>query len=268
MGILIFIGFIGAIACVWLCVFRYEINQRKFNKLEDIRNTENITAAELLEKINKAGMLLYSKSMCLEDANNIIITMRDGKFAITVNEERIIFKRLVVPKRNSKANDFFEEGIYLYYFLQKVLFPITTATPEKISASYEFNKKFRNVSIVLAIIGLGGVATIFVKNEFFVNYVSEVREATPDGYSETWGDAFDNFFGEPKWESFNSDTGEKVVEFTGNCYSEDVLVDVTIQFVFDDAQTGNKNFTLNYLDFDGQSQDTTTLQDLMNTAFE
>lgn len=50
----------------------------------------------------------------------------------------------------------------------------------------------------------------------------------------TYQDAYENFFDNPQWRGFTADTGEKVVEFTGDClyYEEDAQV--YIQFVIEE----------------------------------
>ncbi|MGO0063486.1 hypothetical protein ACTID9_26380 [Brevibacillus fluminis] len=63
-------------------------------------------------------------------------------------------------------------------------------------------------------------------------YVDIVREgnfkARPN---QKIGDSFDKFFGSPKWTAFNSDTGQKIVEFTGDFTYQQQQVKARMQFI-------------------------------------
>jgi len=48
------------------------------------------------------------------------------------------------------------------------------------------------------------------------------------------GEAFANFFAEPKWESFKSTDGQRVVEFTGKCTWQDKPATYKMQFIIKD----------------------------------
>ncbi len=58
----------------------------------------------------------------------------------------------------------------------------------------------------------------------------------------TYQQAYENFFGNPQWRGFTADTGEKVVEFTGECTYYDEDAQVYIQFVIE----GTDSFSLYY----------------------
>ena len=114
---------------------------------------------------------------------------------------------------------------------------------------------------VLFIVGIIGMLI----NMFFIEksaklpiqYISTVKEATIADTEITYGEAFDEFFTNPKWEHFISDQDEHVVEFTGGCIYLEEEAETTLQFVFPDVNT----FELYYLDFNGELQ-----PDLMKAA--
>lgn len=67
---------------------------------------------------------------------------------------------------------------------------------------------------------------------FFGSMVSSVKNATPLDYPNvTYGEAFGEYFHNPQWRHFKSDTGKDIVEFTGNCLFQDAEVEATIQFL-------------------------------------
>ena len=63
-------------------------------------------------------------------------------------------------------------------------------------------------------------------------YIQMVKGGTNDAFpGKTYGDAFDNFFGSPRWKYFRSDTGDDVVEVSGSCTYRDVKVNANLQFL-------------------------------------
>ncbi|EJL46586.1 hypothetical protein PMI08_01081 [Brevibacillus sp. CF112] len=63
-------------------------------------------------------------------------------------------------------------------------------------------------------------------------YVDIVREGTFAARpNQKIGEAFDKFFGSPKWSAFDSDTGQKIVEFTGDMTYQGQPVKARMQFV-------------------------------------
>ncbi len=74
-----------------------------------------------------------------------------------------------------------------------------------------------------------------VESLFDDKYVSTVKQ----GYlqmapNRAIGEAFGNFFGNPKWRSFESTDHQRVVEFTGQCTWDNKPADCKMQFVFKD----------------------------------
>lgn len=91
-----------------------------------------------------------------------------------------------------------------------------------------------------------------------------------DGYREndpdlTYNKAFATFFGTPRWSYFESDEGQDVVEFTGDCTYQEAPVKARIQFVVDEE---NGTFEAAYLAFNEVPQDALTLTALITTAFD
>lgn len=65
-------------------------------------------------------------------------------------------------------------------------------------------------------------------------YVNFVKEGHPNSYPGiTYEEAFHSFFSNPQWYYFEAETGEDVVEFTGNCLYYEKEVEVMVQFVLD-----------------------------------
>lgn len=86
-----------------------------------------------------------------------------------------------------------------------------------------------------------------------------------DDPNVTYEDAFTSFFGTPRWKYFESEDGQDVVEFTGDCTYQDVPVKARIQFVVDEE---NGTFEASYLAFNEVPQDALTLAAVIAKAFE
>lgn len=91
-----------------------------------------------------------------------------------------------------------------------------------------------------------------------------------DGYPEvipeiTYGEAFENFFGNPTWKYFESTDGKDVVEFTGRCTYMDQEVKARLQFILsDDGET----FEQGALSFNDVPQSALITSALIYKAFE
>ena len=88
------------------------------------------------------------------------------------------------------------------------------------------------------------------------------REDNPD---LTYDQAFSSFFGTPRWNYFEGEDGQDVVEFTGDCTYQDVAVKARIQFVVDEE---NGTFEATYLAFNEVPQNMLVLAALMEKVFE
>jgi|GEM_PF-2060544 len=96
--------------------------------------------------------------------------------------------------------------------------------------------------IVVIVIGLGVIGALFgddtsistsaTNNE----YINIVKNASPARFpNATYGEAFDNYLANIKWEHIVTDNNENVVEFTGKITYDGSIVDVLIQYdIYDD----------------------------------
>lgn len=96
-------------------------------------------------------------------------------------------------------------------------------------------------------------------------YVKMVKGATNSRFpGVSYGDAFSAFFGEPTWRYFCADTGEDVVEFTGNCSYQDLPVKARLQFIVDEARD---TFETGSLSFNEEPQNQFITATLMSKVF-
>lgn len=127
--------------------------------------------------------------------------------------------------------------------------------------------KKRIISKVLIMLSicfvLTGCGVTYNENNENIQFV---KSGTNSAYpNTTYGEAFDNFFDHPKWGYFTTDSGEDVVEFTGECLYDNVEVEVLMQFTLDkDAGT----FEANYLSINDVPQSYLMLSALLEVVFE
>lgn len=123
---------------------------------------------------------------------------------------------------------------------------------QNVRSSVKKKYGLKNLFVILAVIVLGVIIFSLFASGSSSKYIDMVKNGHPVDYPDsTYGEAFDAFFSNPKWEYFKSTEEDDVVEFQGGCtYSESDVV-VTLQFILDvDAGT----FEAGYFDMNGIPQ--------------
>jgi len=118
-----------------------------------------------------------------------------------------------------------------------------------------------------AVIALVAIACIliFLKRQDIM-YVESVKQGSPQSYPGiTYEEAFHKFFENPKWKYFESDAGQKIVEFTGKCFYHDQKVTVTMQFIISEDE---KTFELGYCGMNDIPQNALMSWALVSSAFD
>ena len=77
-------------------------------------------------------------------------------------------------------------------------------------------------------------------------------------------DAFTNFFGSPHWKYFKADSGEKIVEFNGDCTYVKVKVKANLQFII----KNDNSFEVGALSFNDVPQDLLTKNIMLSKIFD
>lgn len=90
-------------------------------------------------------------------------------------------------------------------------------------------------------------------------YVEKVKNSVNADYAGvTYGSAFEKYFTEPKWTSFDSTNNNKIVEFTGKYNDNGKESEVVIQYIVD-----GEYFDFAYYEVDGVSKTLSEYMDLM-----
>ena len=118
------------------------------------------------------------------------------------------------------------------------------------------------IVVLIAAIGIASLAgeseeVSCVKNGYFEAYPSE------SGYPSI-GEAFDDYFSDPSWESFTSEEGMEIVQFDGGFTYYDDDTDCSLQFqVYDDG-----SFEIYAVEFNGVPQNKLVIAALVERVME
>lgn len=171
-----------------------------------------------------------------------------------INHLGVIF--LICPHCKKKLVD----GSYYCPSCKTVVTPITQ------SKSNLAIKKLKRSIITLCIGALTSCCLFFITNSFTnPNSVEFVKAGLLDIYdTQTIGTAFENYFTNTSWESFETDNGELVVEFIGNFESETETSTCLIQFtLYPEEDT----FEITYYELNGQPQNYEALINLLDNIY-
>ncbi len=139
-------------------------------------------------------------------------------------------------------------------------------------------KKVLIIVIIAAVVFIGICIGVFVGVKKFINkvvdqieietvsdeeYIDIVKKGFLPGYNTyTVGDVFDGFFFSSEWKYFQASDGDHVVQFEGDCFSDDVLIDVLVQFI-----VKGDDFELYALEVDGEVQDDAMTTDILDQIY-
>lgn len=113
--------------------------------------------------------------------------------------------------------------------------------------SLSTGSKIAHILLPVAVIAIIAVVCIFV---FSPNYVDVVKEGKLEAYPDkTVGEAFEAFFEDPSWESFEAENGKQAVNFKGECEYMGENVKCLVQFIIDDD---GENFELYTVEVNGE----------------
>ncbi|WP_022761854.1 zinc ribbon domain-containing protein [Butyrivibrio sp. AD3002] len=209
-------------------------------------NFEGISSAAEIAYLLKKSKSRYIKDIRMSGTDDLIITGMQGEYILRINKGHLVFEK---PSR----------GLFKYYSRlaeqNAIMNYIGTVydskaykwSPEKIYTGYVGILRIYKAVLATAMVALVVFGGTYLYANLGDMYVSMVKTATPEGYPNiTYGKAFDSFFDNPKWKSFTSDTGQKVVQFDGTRND----MDMTVQWVID---TDKEVFTLEYMSLDGES---------------
>ena len=98
-------------------------------------------------------------------------------------------------------------------------------------------------------------------------YVLAVTEGTLSDFSDkvTVGEAFEDFFDNPEWKSFEDEDGRIIVEFNGECTWKGEAADCCVQFEIDED---DGTFEVSYAEVDGNAFDEFEIIAMLEVIYE
>lgn len=197
---------------------------------------------ELFQKLDSMNLKEIQK-VFYDDNGNIGIQGRVSMHSFILKESPMV--SFVSRKDNYRAA---AEGETIVAALLKKLdpdVPINAYEIEKRNNLLIQQKKYLIISSIIS--GLLFVIIIF-NPELLAGgniYIEMVQDSHTDVYSEvSYGEAFNNYFTKPKWDYFESESGQQVVEFNGQCLYLNENADVTIQFLLTDLENENHEYMI------------------------
>lgn len=102
---------------------------------------------------------------------------------------------------------------------------------------------------------------------FSKDYIGTIKGETLDDFSKTVtiGEAFDEFFEDPEWKTFEAENGRRVVEFNGKCEFYGEKVNCCVQFEFNKDED---YFEIEYMDIDGESLADYEIVEVLEVIYE
>lgn len=139
------------------------------------------------------------------------------------------------------------------------------ALPIQKTSTLEFNKTNIKIGIITLVILIGCALLCLNLFKSQSTPINQVQSGVIDFYdSEPIGTSFNHYFTNPHWESFETDTNEIVVEFTGELQSENSISNYLIQFT---VYPNRHTFEITYYERDGESQTYESLLSLLDNIY-
>lgn len=128
------------------------------------------------------------------------------------------------------------------------------------------NGKKKIIGIVIGCVLAAVVAVVVLTGLFSTDYVELVKTGTLKSYpDETIGEAFEDFFSDGEWESFESKKG-MVVQFTGGCTYADEDVECVVQFLIDEDD--EEEFELYTVEVEGEPISELEILGMLEAVYE
>lgn len=144
---------------------------------------------------------------------------------------------------------------------------------KKANITAQVSSKKQNIvkSIIKIVLGLiimasfYGAITLLTDGVKGKEYIDIVKNGSFDNYPNIEiGEAFENYFDNPKWRYFVSDKDIDVVEFTGKCMYDNAEVTALIQFTIDN----NSRFEAKYFSMNDVSQNLLMMYGIIDAVME
>lgn len=209
---------------------------------------------ELFQKLNSLNLKEIQK-VFYDDNGNIGIQGRVSMHSFMLQESPMV--SFDSRKENYRAA---AEGETIVAELLKKIDPDFPINAYEIQKRNHLLIKQRMYLIIFSIVSLVLFVMPVFNPELLAGgnaYIEMVQDIQPEAYPDvSYGEAFNNYFSNPEWDYFETDIGEQVVEFNGQCLYLEENADVTIQFLLTDLENENHEYMIEvcYLGINDVSQ--------------
>ena len=246
--------------CGWEIFHGIFVN-KKCKEYADGLRTNFTTSEELMQTVRNMNCFLV-KQVYYNENEQVEIQGKYGKHRLKL-ENNVIYAIRDKLDWKKKYKFVVEENAILDYIAKEEnhALPINPYTKYKKAMRpvklYTASCTGVLVGIVLMIL----LCSIPSENE----YVAMVKNSYPKNYPDiTYGEAFDSYFSEPKWEYFKTSDGKEVVQFDGKCMYDNKEASLCFQFVIAED---HKTFSAEYLGINGEAQNRLTMGAALNAIF-
>lgn len=228
---------LGMTAVVLLLVFfgvalsPYIVRTRSEKLLDGVRVPQYMDNDALMALLQNKLHLKTMKSLYFDENGRVAITGKCATYLVGISREN---PRLSISTQEDDSAGAYQEADYIQCSIMKLF---NSAHPENPEQMYNLLLSICRAGIVTGISALTFIVLLIAP--FLFNYFGSkgIANSYLTQYSETVtvGDAFEAFFGDPKWENYKVGAQE-YVDFTGKCtyMNENATMRITFA-VFDDT---------------------------------
>lgn len=189
---------------------------------------ESMDYETIYQKLREEMQYPDNRNLFYDEYGQPAIAGRYGTYTIHMEDTLLTVQAETNGKLNKNMRQT-EEAMCLAAYVRKIFEPAAPVNP------YQLYKRMRharrNGLIISAVLIIAAAACTLSALSPALDDTAKVRNAYLSQYSTTVtvGDAFDNFFGSPKWKAYEEGTQERV-DFQGNCTYSGEQVQVRIVF--------------------------------------
>lgn len=234
--VLLFVGF-GVALSPYITVTRSE------KLLDGFFVPQYLDNEALMELLRDKLHIKTMDSLYFDESGTVALKGKYATYLIEISPKR---PRLSVVIQESDAAEAYQEANYIQCSIMKLF---NSAHPENPEKMYTMLMTIRRGNLLKVISALAFV--VLLDAPFLTNYFGSkgVANSYLTQYSETVtvGDAFEAFFGDPKWENYKVGAQE-YVDFTGKCTYMNENATMRITFAVFDDTFNVTNITVNGID--------------------
>lgn len=193
----------------------------------------SLSKEELMEKFRKELNYPEQKELYYNENGDITIKGKFGDYSLRIENNKLLISKRIQFDYSSQTCRRVEEAECIKAYIQKVFNPDAPVNPsKKLTAMNKYNAKKKITTAALIAILIAAIAYILWQNGYFGNDSVQIKESYLTSYSQTVtiGDAFDEFFEDPRWGETYTVGSDKYIDFNGKCTYNNETAIMTITF--------------------------------------